>query len=419
MPTTRRWQSVAIAIVLIAGIAGCDFPGSRPFQPDAKWHERALVDGHLARWLAVAPSETGFLRASVTRTWQPREQKATDLVAQSRLIYVLLSGYEVTGDSRYLDAARRGADFLLRHFPDPVHGGFFRIVDAEGRVVKESKHTYGHAFAIFALAHAYRVTKDERYRGAAIATWRAVRANLRDPAGGYRSEAPRDFSGGASGSRTQNPVMHLFEALLALYDATGDPEVLAGARGVGDFVVYRLLHGLPDGGAYIVEWYDAKWGPLPEDSGGNIDLGHQFEWAYLLNASEERGLPALYTAVAQRLLDDAIKTGYDEQAGGCFNVAYTNGRVVREKGYWQQSECLRTIMRYAVLYGNPDMKRRYEQTLSLIQDEFIDGKNGGWFVMTKSACAHESCPDEQPDAYHMTAMHREALALAARAGAER
>ena len=416
MPTIRGWAIVATAVVLAVESAGCDFLGPRPLQPDAKWHERALVDGHLAHWLAVAPSESGFLHANVTRAWQPREQKETDLVAQSRLIYVLLSGYEVTGDPRYLAAARTGADFLLRHFTDPVQGGFFRIVDPNGRVLNDSKHTYGHAFAIFALAHAYRVTKDERYRSAAFASWRAVRANLRDSAGGFRPEAPRDFSGGGeSGSRSQNPVMHLYEALLALYDATGDSEALSGAHGIGDFVVYRLLHGLPSGGAYIAELYDAKWEPLPEDGSGNIDLGHQFEWAYLLNSSEERGLPALYTAVAQRLLDYAIKTGYDEQNGGCFNVAYTDGKVHREKGYWQQSECLRTIMRYAALYGKPEMKRRYEQTLALVQDEFIDAKNGGWFVMSPNACAHQTCPDEQPDAYHMTAMHREALALAARA----
>ena len=256
-------------------------------------------------------------------------------------------------------------------------------------------------------------------KGAAIATWHAVWANLRDPAGGFRPEAPRDFSDGQTGSRTQNSVMHLFEALLALYDATGDPEALAGARGIGDFVVYRLARGLPDGGAYIAEWYDAKWEPLPEHDSGNIDLGHQFEWAHLLNSAEERGLPALYTAVAQRLLDYAIKVGYDEQAGGCFNIAYADGKVGREKGYWQQSECLRTLMRYAALYGKPEMKRRYEQTLALVQDELIDPVNGGWFIMTKRSCAHRACPDEQPDAYHMTSMHREALALAARAKANR
>lgn len=418
MPPAFRTVFAVALLVLATCLLGCDPFAPRPLQPDAKWHEKALVDGHLAHWLAVAPAESGFLRTSVTRKWQPREQNTTDLVAQSRAIYVLVSGYEVTGDPRYLDAARRGADFLLRHFPDPVHGGLFRAVDAGGRAVNDSKHTYGHAFAIFALAHVARATRDDRYRDAAVAAWRAVRVNLRDASGGFRPESPRDFSG-TSGSRTQNPVMHLFEALLALHDATGDPEVLSDARAVGDFVVYRLLRGLSDGGAYIAEWYDAKWEPLPEDGGGNIDLGHQYEWAYLLSAAEERGLPALYTGVAQRLLDYAIKTGYDEQNGGCFNVAYTSGKVIRDKGYWQQSECLRTVMRFAALYGQPEMKRRYEQTLALVQDEFTDTENGGWFVMAKRACVHRTCPDEQPDAYHMTAMHREALALAARARAQR
>jgi len=415
MLSMRSW-AFAVTVLLSAGIASCDLLGSRPLQLDAKWHEQALVDGHLKHWLAVAPSESGFLRANVTRAWRPREQKSTDLVAQSRLIYVLLSGYELTGDARFLDAARHGVDFLLRHFTDSVHGGFFHIVDGDGRVLDDSKHTYGHAFAIFALAHSYRVIRDERYSDAALMAWRTVNLRLRDAGGGFRPDAPRDFSGGTGGSRTQNPMMHLFEALLALYDASGSSEALAGARDIGDFVAYRLLKGLPDGGAYIPEWYNANWEPLPRDA-GYVDLGHQFEWAYLLNSAEERGLPSLYAAIAQRVLDYAIKTGYDDRAGGTFNVAYADGTVVREKGIWQQSECLRTLMHYAALYGKPDMKRRYEQTLEFVQDELIDTKNGGWFMMTKSACARQACPDEQPDAYHMTGMHREALALAVRASA--
>jgi mannobiose 2-epimerase len=411
------WQA-AIVLIAIGGIASCDFPSSRRFVPDAQWHQRALVEGHLSHWLAVAPSETGFLHSSVTRTWQLRNQKSTDLVGQTRLIYVLLSGYELTADPRYLDAARRGADFLLRHFRDTVHGGFFKVVGTDGQVVNDSKHSYGHAFAIFALAHAYRVTQDERYRDAAVSGWRAVSFGLRDPGGGFRGSAPRDF-GKSAEMRTQNPVMHLFEAMLALHEATGDAESLAGARGIGDFVLHKLLQGKPDGSAYIAEWYNDKWEPLPRESGGYIDVGHQFEWAFLLDIAGARGLSGVYPGAAQRVLDYAIKVGYDETDGGAFNRAFPDGAVAREKGWWQQSECLRTLMHYAALYGKPDMKRRYEQTLTLVQNEFIDTRNGGWSPMAKSACARQSCADEQPDAYHMTSMHREALELAARAKADR
>jgi mannose/cellobiose epimerase-like protein (N-acyl-D-glucosamine 2-epimerase family) len=111
-------------VIAAAGFVGCDLIADRPFELDAPWHKQALITGHLTHWLTVAPTPSGFLQSSVTRSWKPREQKTTDIVAQSGQIYVLLSGYELTGDPRYLDAARAGADFLLRHFRDPVHGGF-------------------------------------------------------------------------------------------------------------------------------------------------------------------------------------------------------------------------------------------------------------------------------------------------------
>ena len=83
------WRFV-ILLVAVAGFAGCDFQSERRFAPDAQWHERALVDSHLAHWLAVALSESGFLYWNVTRTWQRREQKTTmhrealDLAARAK-----------------------------------------------------------------------------------------------------------------------------------------------------------------------------------------------------------------------------------------------------------------------------------------------------------------------------------------------
>ena len=144
----------------------------------------------------------------------------------------------------------QGADFIVQKFHDPANGGFFQKVDASGHPVDSAKNTYGHAFAIFALAHAFRVTKDERYREAATAAWQMVNLKLRDGEGGFHPEASSDFVPSSS-QRTQNPVMHLFEAMLALHEATGSPIALEGARSIGNFVTRRLLHGTADGGAYI------------------------------------------------------------------------------------------------------------------------------------------------------------------------
>ena len=414
---SRTSSRLAVTLIAAAGLlAGCDFFADRPLDLDASWHKQALIDGHLSHWLKVAPSASGFLQSNVTRTWQRREQKSTDIVSQSRQIYVLLSGYELTGDPRYLDAARAGADFLLQHFRDPVHGGFFRIVAADGSKVNDAKFAYGHAFAIFALAHAFRVTKDERYRDAAFAGWQAVSFGLRDRAGGFHTSASREFNA-PEASRVLDVQSHLLEATLALYDATKSPEALAAVREIGDFLLYKILQGRPDGSAYFPEWYSPTWEPLPQNGGGYIDIGHQVEIAYLLDAAGARGLSPVYPAAAQRVIDYALKVGYDEENGGCYSRVEIDGGVTRDKGWWQQSSCLRMLMHLAATYRKPEMARRYEQTLTFVRNEFIDAGNGGWYLRMKSQCARSPCPDEQPDAYHMTALHREALDLTAKSQA--
>jgi mannobiose 2-epimerase len=384
----------AAAALCLAVLAACDSE-----VPNIAWHRKDL-DGHLTRWLAVAPTPSGLMQWQFERNWQPPSKVTGDLTMHSRLVFTMLVGYEATHDARYLDAARRGADFMLASFRDPVYGGFYQAVDASGKPASQIKDSYGHAFALLALSHAARVTGDPKYKAAALAAWQDIRNNLREPGGGLRQSAPRDFGPTPPGRHSQNPDMHMFEALLALIDATGDPQVLADARELGDFVLRRLMVGLPDGGAYIPEWYDAQWKPLTDDD-GFIDLGHQFEWSHLLRSAEKRGLPPLYADVADRLLKFAVAKGYDEQDGGIFNRMSAGGQVDRSKYWWQQAEGIKAFLATA---QRPDMARRYQETLELVEKEFVDHENGGW-----QSCAKGGCGKLQPDPYHLVGMDWAAL----------
>lgn len=389
---------------------GCEGPTNNGQFIVAKWHKQDL-DAHLARWLAIAPTSSGLLLGGFDRQWKAMPAQGGDLTTHSRLLFTMIAGYETTGDRRYLDTAIRGTEFLLNRFYDPVYGGFFSSVGVDGKVINESKNTYGHAFALFALSHVARVTKDEKFRAAALTAWSDINKHLRDSDGGFRPEAPRDF-GRSSSLRSQNPVMHMYEALLALIDATGDPRAVAGAQSVGNFVLYKLLEGQTDGGAYIPEWYDEHWKALPtKEKGGYTDLGHQFEWSHLLATSERRGLPALYGDVAGRLLKYGIKVGYDETEGGVFNRAYPDGSIDRNKYWWQQAEGLRALLVAASNSNRRDLWRRYEQTQELVKDQFIDEVHGGWKLSDKRTCGAGRCGPEQPEPYHMLGMHLTALSL--------
>lgn len=427
-PVTRphqpRWPygSAARLCVLILWAwlaAGCGAQRNDSTRIDAQWHKANLVDGLLVPWLESAPTASGFMRTALDRSWKANAQQPGYLTDQARLVYSLIIGFEVTKDRRYLEAANRGADFLLTRFHDPIDGGFFLRVAEDGKVIAASKNTYAHAFALLALAHMFRVTREERYGKAALATWSMINLSLRDNQGGFWGELPRNFSqagaAGSAGARSQNPLMHMFEALLALHDATQDPAALRGAKSIGDFVVYRLMQGTADGGAYVPEWYDHRWQPLPtKEKGGYTDIGHQFEWYHLLQDAEQRGLTGVYAQAAERILMYAVKVGYDEVDGGAFTRAYPDGAIDKSKYWWQQTEAMCAFLMSATLGGKGDMWRRYEQTLGLVQEQFIDKENRGWFYKPRKDCARGGCPPEQIEPYHMTAMHQAALELAAR-----
>ena len=412
---SRRRFSAALSLGVGAPwlASGCDQRPGGSERIDAAWHRTALLDGLLVRWVGVAPQGSGAMRSAVDRSWAAAPQQPGYLTEHARLVYAFAIGYELTRDKRFLDASQHGADFLLTRFRDPVHGGFFKRVAADGSVV-QAKNTYGHAFALFALSHMHRVTGDLRYRTAALRTWQEIDTWLRNPNGGFYMELPRDFAKPAQPQGgSQNPIMHMFEALLALHDATQDPVALAGAKGVAEFVAYKLLVGLPDGGAYIPEWYDAQWQPLPtRDKGGYTDVGHQFEWSHMLRSAEQRGLVGVYAQTAQRLLQFATQVGYDEIDGGAFTAVYPDGAVNRDKHFWQQCEALRAFLAASAAGGQPETWRRYEQTLGLVREQFIDKTHGGWFP---KACQRGDCGDAQPEPYHMTGMHAMALAMAAEA----
>ena len=365
----------------------------------------------LAHWLKSSPQPSGLFRVRFGRDWtaQPETQPRLELTMQGRMIYSMIIGYELTRKRAYLDAATRGTDFLLRYFHDPVHGGFFNVVAEDGTVIADRKRAYGQAFALLALSHMARVTGEKRYKAAALAAWQEIAQGLIDAQGGLVEVATRNFKP-ESEARTQNPVMHMFEALLALVEATDDPKAHAAARALGDFVINKLMQGLPDGSAFIAEWYDGSWKPLPtREKGGYTELGHQFEWVQLLIRGSQLGLSPVYAAVAERLLQYALKNGYDEIDGGAFNRIYPDGAIERGKGYWQQAECLHALIAAASANERRELWRRYEQTLGLIQKQFIDARHGGWY---SRACRDGACTDEQPEPYHMVSLHRAALQAA-------
>lgn len=402
------WAVAARLLVVVTLVTAGSPQDARRIDRD--WFSRALAE-ETARWRTVALRPNGFFAVALDRQWIPAPVQYGTLVSQARQIFVMVAGYEHTGDPAYLDAVRLGTDFLLRHFRDPEHGLLFYSVDPAGQVLDDSKNSYGLAFAIFALSHAARVNADERYRAAALETWAGMQRHLRDETGFFRPGTDRAYAR-TLGRYSQNPMMHLFEALLALHDATASDEVLRDAGQLADAVFTRLFD--PDRGR-LPELFDADWRPVPPDRPGSVELGHQFEWAFLLSHAVEKGLPETYLAIGERLLDYGMTMGYDQEAGGVFSRLDADGAVIRgRKGWWEQCEALRALLHYAVVRERGDLWPPFDRSLAFAQRHFIDADHGGWFAAFDPARPAQGTGKGSiwQAGYHVSSLYREALRLA-------
>src|SRR3954451_8853137 len=179
---------------------------------DLQWFRSHLLDDILPHWLASV-TEQGLFLSQFDYQWRPLHRNFGTLVSQGRLLYNFSQGYTLTGDKVFLNAVEGGAQFLLKHFRDQKNGGWYWSCNLDGTVKESRKDGYGHAFTLFGLTHAFRCTGNPEYHEAMLYTWEALQNHFRDQAGGYYWRMTEDFDPAENG-KSQNPTMHLFEALL-------------------------------------------------------------------------------------------------------------------------------------------------------------------------------------------------------------
>ncbi|HSV74936.1 MAG TPA: AGE family epimerase/isomerase [Chthonomonadales bacterium] len=381
---------------------------------DLGWFGPHMLQEVLPRWIEEAVTPSGIFHTTLDRGWRRTGDGSGTLVSQARVVHNFAAGWRLTGEERYRDAVRLGARALAERFRDREEGGFFWSCDAEGRPVDTRKDSYGHAFALFGLAHALGVEREPAIADAAEEARSTLRDRLTDDHGGLVLLLDRRF-GGAPERRSQNPMMHAFEALLAAAERGGLEGALVEAERVGRFVL-----SLPRGPAgALFEFYDRDWNPLPAAEGGRIDVGHQFEWAWLLSEGVRLGLPAAWLGEAQRLLDVGLRHGIDPDGGVRFALDPELLPTSHGLGWWEQCEGIRALLRFAGEHGRADAAPRLARLTALARERFVDPEHGGWFMRVE--------PDGQvPDTskgthwkvdYHVVGMCVEGVRQAERASA--
>jgi mannose/cellobiose epimerase-like protein (N-acyl-D-glucosamine 2-epimerase family) len=373
---------------------------------DTDWF-RSLALDLLSRWLDAADTDEGLFLPQLDRQWRRIGEPEGTVVSQTRLLHNFAIANDLTDDDRYRDAVVRGARFLLDGFRDHEHGGWFHAVGPGAVVRDDHKNSYDHAFVILGFAHATRITGEPDFRAAMLEAWEILDRRFRDERGGFMRYLTRDFAPREM-RRTQNPTMHLFEALLAAGQV--EPEMLAEAEKIGRFVLGNLVRW--DGQPCMPEFFDLDWRPLSAAADGRVVIGHQFEWAWLLSCATERGLPGWWVAPATDLLQFGLRHGLSDGGSVC-TTDYDGTVIDAEHGWWEQCELIRALMHHAVRHGRSDLWPVFYAAVTFAKERCVDDEFGGWLSQpdtdpTDTAPAKGSGTKVD---YHVIGMCAEAIRL--------
>ena len=280
------------------------------------------------------------------------------------------------------DIVDHGMMAIRERHRDSRHGGYFWSFDDDGPRERD-KLAYGHAFVLLAAASAKCVGHPDA--DALLADVAEIlETRFWDKAHGASAEEFREDWTSFSHYRGQNANMHLTEALMAAFEATGDNSFLAKAESIADLILRRSA------AAYdwrVPEHYRADWTVDRNYKGSDmfrpygVTPGHALEWTRLalqLWALGGRRLAWLPDA-ARGLFARALAEGWDKRRGGVYYTLEWDGAPrVRDRLWWPVCEGIGAATFLGALDGGADFEAWYRRLWGFAARRFIDRRDGGW-----------------------------------------
>ncbi|MBC2607605.1 AGE family epimerase/isomerase [Pelagicoccus albus] len=348
----------------------------------------------------------GYL-TSFDEKWNQAGNQDKFLVGQARHIWVLSELADFTGDPVYATYAEQGVTFLIESMWDSEYGGFFTLVDREGRVVvDDSKNAYGMAFAIYGLASRYAHAGDVQALEYAKKSFSWLESHAWDSEhGGYIDTMDRQgnwtakridaFDTDFIGLKDYNSSIHLLECLASLYRVWPDPRVEERLREVLKLVRDRFVNNK----GFLHLYFERDWSPLslgqlPREQivanrfFDHVSWGHDVETAFLMLEADHvlNGSFSEDTLeTARSLVDHALATGWDQEEGSLFESGYyfrSEGPceiIDTDKVWWVAGESLNATLLMAKLFPEDEKyEKAFLKQWGYIQKYLLDKEYGAW-----------------------------------------
>ena len=322
----------------------------------------------------------GFLSLDIAGRALP-DETARPLHATTRMVHCFAIG-RLLGRPGAADFVDHGMKAIWSRHRDPAHGGYFWSFDADGPRERD-KLAYGHAFVLLAASSAKCAGHPDADRLLADVS-EILETRFWEPEVGASAEEFREDWSSFSAYRGQNSNMHLTEALMAAFEATGERSYLDKAERIAALILQRHAAAAD---WRVPEHYRADWSVDAEYRGSDVfrpygyTPGHALEWTRLalqLWALGGRRLDWLPGA-AKRLFAQAFAQGWDRERGGLYyTIEYDGVPRVRDRLWWPACEGVGAAHFLGALGPDPFAEACYRRLWDFIARRLIDRRHGGW-----------------------------------------
>jgi sulfoquinovose isomerase len=309
------------------------------------------------------------------------KRPAREIHATTRLVHCFAIAHLMgrPGAEAFID---HGMAFLWNGHRDSKNGGYFWGVGEEGPG-DPLKQAYGHAFVLLAASSAKVAGHPGADRLLADVS-EVLRTRFWEKQHGAVAE---EFSADwkpISNYRGQNSNMHLTEALMAAFEATGDKIYLEMAESIATLIIQKRA---AENGWRVAEHFNAKWELDRDYANGDVfrpygtTPGHSLEWTRLLLQLWELGGRRLgwLPDAAKALFECAVRLGWSAEAGGFHYTLDWDGKPrMRNRLWWPAAEGIGAVTFLSAIDAAPIYEDWYRRIWNFIANQLIDSENGGW-----------------------------------------
>ncbi|OZC02707.1 AGE family epimerase/isomerase [Rubricoccus marinus] len=311
-----------------------------------------------------------------------------NVLTQSRNTFAFVRAFQLTGEERFLDAARSALDFQYAHGWDATNGGWYEKLGPTGTVqgANSDKTSFIQHYAVLGPLAMWEATgnpTDRQWTLDGLAWNDAHLWDSRTGLEGYFDRVRRDGSSGTG--KGFNATVDAFTThAFALNALEGSADTRQRLNDLVANVQDRLLPTMDDGVIGFAEQYSTDWNVLSGagDQRRTI-MGHVLKTAWVLARYAEVTGETQPLADAQMLADHVLARGYDHEFGGPYKDydRFTGEMLLyglqdSTKAWWQMEQAVTAGLELYRQTGEERWVEMADETMAFFMDHFQDATFG-------------------------------------------